>query len=54
VFDKKYYEAIYLNAWRPRIVGDEGQQDWTTGSENSNDSNPRMMLNSKYQYLLFD
>jgi hypothetical protein len=53
VLDKKYYEAIYLNAWRPRNAGAEGQ-DWTTGNEGSNDLNPRMMLNSKYQLLQFD
>lgn len=29
MFDKKYYEELYLNAWRPRP--NNGKQDWTTG-----------------------
>lgn len=45
VFDKQYYEEIYLNAWRPRNIGEQ-HQDWTTGQTNSSHPNPRMMLNT--------
>ena len=41
VFDKQYYEEIYLNAWRPRNRG-TGFQDWTTGR----DGIARVMLNT--------
>jgi hypothetical protein len=44
VFDKQYYEEIYLNSWRPRNMG-ESNQDWTTG-RTSSEGNIRMMLNT--------
>eukprot|EP00804_Cyclotella_cryptica_P029090 CCRYP_005275-RB/>CCRYP_005275-RB protein AED:0.07 eAED:0.07 QI:278/0.6/0.83/1/0.6/0.5/6/445/730 len=47
VFDKQYYEELYLNAWRPRNAGKE-EQDWTTGydADSINNTNPRLMLNT--------
>ena len=44
VFDKQYYEEIYLNSWRPRNTG-FSNQDWTTG-RSSDSGNTRMMLNT--------
>jgi hypothetical protein len=44
VFDKQYYEEIYLNSWRPRNMG-ESNQDWTTG-RSFDGGNTRLMLNS--------
>jgi hypothetical protein len=40
VFDKTYYEEVFLNSWRPRNFGGE-KQDWTTG-----DGVDRVMLNT--------
>ncbi|KAL7535299.1 hypothetical protein ACHAXR_007067 [Thalassiosira sp. AJA248-18] len=44
IFDKQYYEEIYLNSWRPRDNG-QTQQDWTTGRL-SGPGNTRVMLNT--------
>ena len=44
IFDKQYYEEMYLNSWRPRNMG-ESTQDWTTG-RTSDGGNTRMMLNT--------
>lgn len=44
IFDKRYYEEIYSNSWRPRVG--ERTQNWTTGPPNSDDPNPRLMLNT--------
>jgi len=30
VFDKTYYEEVFLNSWRPRNIG-TATEDWTTG-----------------------
>ncbi|KAL7553876.1 hypothetical protein ACHAWF_017211, partial [Thalassiosira exigua] len=43
-FDKKYYEEIYMNSWRPRYYG-QRNQDWTTGRP-SDLGNTRLMLNT--------
>ncbi|KAL7535842.1 hypothetical protein ACHAXR_009140 [Thalassiosira sp. AJA248-18] len=50
VFDKQYYEEIFLNAWRPRTKGWTVKQDWTTGRGNINS---RVMLNTDI-CLVFD
>jgi len=44
VFDKQYYEEIFLNAWRPRKRS-RSNQDWTTGRA-SDPGNTRLMLNT--------
>eukprot|EP00580_Thalassiosira_gravida_P007736 CAMPEP_0201646866 /NCGR_PEP_ID=MMETSP0493-20130528/34738_1 /ASSEMBLY_ACC=CAM_ASM_000838 /TAXON_ID=420259 /ORGANISM="Thalassiosira gravida, Strain GMp14c1" /LENGTH=387 /DNA_ID=CAMNT_0048122125 /DNA_START=1 /DNA_END=1160 /DNA_ORIENTATION=- len=44
VFDKQYYEEIYMNSWRPRGRG-TANQDWTTGRPTDR-GNTRMMLNT--------
>ncbi|KAL7434966.1 hypothetical protein ACHAXM_004382 [Skeletonema potamos] len=40
VFDKTYYEEVFLNSWRPRNIG-TATEDWTTG-----DGVDRVMLNT--------
>ena len=50
MFDKQYYEEIYLNSWHPRNVG-KSNQDWTTGKSKSGSA--RMMLNTDL-CLVFD
>ena len=40
VFDKAYYEEVFLNSWRPRNIG-LSNEDWTTG-----DGIDRVMLNT--------
>jgi hypothetical protein len=45
VFDKKYYEALFTETWRPRNMGGD-TQDWTTGN-----GDKRMMLNTDVSLL---
>jgi len=40
VFDKKFYEEVFLNSWRPRNIG-TATEDWTT-----DDGVDRVMLNT--------
>lgn len=47
VFDKKYYEALLSEPWRPRNMGSD-DQDWTTGRGDT-----RLMLNTD-MCLVFD